>query len=133
MIVGMIRPNDGSDHASDERDITQLPMYKRARLGIGYLPQEPSIFRGLTVEENILAILETLPLLARGRASARLDELLDEIDIAHIRKSRATSSRAASGGAWRSRARWSPSRSSCCSTSRSRASTRSRSPTCSGS
>ena len=61
MIVGMIRPNSGRIFL-DDQDITSLPMYRRARMGIGYLPQEASVFRRLTVEENILAILETLPL-----------------------------------------------------------------------
>ena len=68
MIVGFIRP-DGGRSSSTTRDISRLPMYKRARLGIGYLPQESSIFRQLTVEENIMAILQTLPL-SRQRAHA---------------------------------------------------------------
>ena len=69
-------------------DITKLPMYERARRGIGYLSQEPSIFRKLSVEDNILAILETLPLSAEER-SARLEKLLDELSIKRLRKSKA--------------------------------------------
>jgi lipopolysaccharide export system ATP-binding protein len=86
IIVGFIRPDEGEVHL-DERDISRLPMYKRARLGIGYLPQESSIFRKLTVEENILAILESLKL-SRQQRHGRLDELLDLMGVAHIRKSR---------------------------------------------
>lgn len=85
MIVGMIRPNSGRIYF-EANDITKEPMYKRARTGIGYLPQEPSIFRGLTVEQNLLAILETLPITKQERQD-RLDALLDELDISHIRKS----------------------------------------------
>lgn len=85
MIVGMIRPTAGKIFFA-ERDITREPMYRRARAGIGYLPQEPSIFRGLTVEKNLLAILETLPL-SKAERMRRLDELLDELDISHLRKS----------------------------------------------
>ncbi|HEU4365144.1 MAG TPA: LPS export ABC transporter ATP-binding protein [Candidatus Krumholzibacteria bacterium] len=85
MIVGMIRPNDGSIRL-DERDITHTPMYKRARLGIGYLPQEPSIFRGLSVEDNLMAVLETMPY-SRPERKRKLDELLEQLDITHIRKS----------------------------------------------
>jgi lipopolysaccharide export system ATP-binding protein len=87
MIVGLIPPLRGSI-ALDGRDITRLPMYKRARMGIGYLSQEPSIFRKLTVEENLLAILETLPLSRRER-DARLEHLLDELSIGHLRYSKA--------------------------------------------
>ena len=85
MIVGMIRPNDGTIRL-DERDITHTPMYKRARLGIGYLPQEPSIFRGLSVEDNLMAVLETMPH-SRAERKRKLDELLEQLDISHIRKS----------------------------------------------
>jgi lipopolysaccharide export system ATP-binding protein len=86
MIVGMIRPSAGKIFFG-EKDITKEPMYRRARGGIGYLPQEPSIFRGLTVEKNLLSILETLPITKAERMS-RLDALLDELDISHLRKSR---------------------------------------------
>jgi lipopolysaccharide export system ATP-binding protein len=85
MIVGMIRPSAGRIFFGDV-DITKEPMYRRARTGIGYLPQDPSIFRGLTVEQNLLAILETLPI-TKAERMRRLDELLDELDISHIRKS----------------------------------------------
>ena len=84
MIVGMIRPSAGRIFFG-ERDITREPMYRRARTGIGYLPQDPSIFRGLTVEQNLLAILETLPI-KKAERMRRLDELLDELDISYIRK-----------------------------------------------
>ena len=72
----------------DKKDITTLPMYKRARLGIGYLPQQPSIFRGLSVEDNIMLVLEMVEPLAAKREE-RLEQLLDEFSIAHIRKSKA--------------------------------------------
>ncbi|MFN2564271.1 MAG: LPS export ABC transporter ATP-binding protein [Gemmatimonadaceae bacterium] len=87
MIVGLIQPLGGRI-VLDGRDITSMPMYRRARQGIGYLSQEPSIFRKLTVEENILAILETLPLSSAERRS-RLEKLLDELSIKHLRRSRA--------------------------------------------
>jgi lipopolysaccharide export system ATP-binding protein len=87
MIVGLIQPQSGRIML-DGADITSMPMYKRARAGIGYLSQEPSIFRKLTVEENILAILETLPLSGAEKA-AKLEKLLDELSIKHLRKSRA--------------------------------------------
>jgi len=87
MIVGLIKPQEGRI-LLDGRDITDMPMYQRARLGIGYLSQEPSIFRKLTVEENILAILETMPLSGSERR-ARLERLLDELSIKHLRQSKA--------------------------------------------
>jgi len=84
MIVGLIRPDSG--HISlDGTDISALPMYKRSRSGIGYLAQEPSIFRKLTVEENVKAILETLNL-AERESKERLDQLLDELSIKYVRK-----------------------------------------------
>lgn len=89
MIVGLIQPQEGRI-LLDDRDITEMPMYRRARLGIGYLSQEPSIFRKLTVEENILAILESMKLTARER-EARLEQLLGELSIAHLRHNRAYS------------------------------------------
>jgi len=82
MITGMIRPYEGRVFYGD-REITNLPMYKRARMGIGYLPQEASIFRKLTVRENILAILETLPL-TRDEIQERLKQLLDDLSITHV-------------------------------------------------
>lgn len=87
MIVGLIQPLSGRI-LLDGEDITKLPMYERARRGIGYLSQEPSIFRKLSVEDNILAILETLPLSPEER-SARLEKLLDELSIKRLRKSKA--------------------------------------------
>jgi len=87
MITGLIRPDEGQI-ALDGRNITALPMYQRARAGIGYLAQEPSIFRKLTVEENVLAILETLHIGAEERAR-RLETLLDELAIKHLRKQKA--------------------------------------------
>lgn len=87
MIVGMIKPDKGRV-LLDSEEITSFPMYKRARRGIGYLPQEPSIFRRLTVEQNIMAILETLHL-SRDEREQRLKRLLDELDIASLAKNKA--------------------------------------------
>jgi lipopolysaccharide export system ATP-binding protein len=89
MMVGLIAPDRGKVYL-DDTELTRWPMYKRARAGIGYLAQEPSIFRKLTVEENILAILETLPL-KRAERRARLEQLLDELGLRHLRKARAYS------------------------------------------
>jgi len=86
MIVGMVRPNAGKIFLGDE-DITTRPMYKRARMGIGYLPQEPSIFRGLTVEQNLMAVIETMPYKKAERRDI-LEQFLEELDVAHIRKSK---------------------------------------------
>lgn len=87
MLVGMIQPNRGQV-LLDEKDITKLPMYKRARRGIGYLSQEASIFRKMTVKDNILSILETMPL-SHQKRKERLIELLDELSIAHLANSKA--------------------------------------------
>jgi lipopolysaccharide export system ATP-binding protein len=87
MIVGLIQPFAGRI-SMDGEDITTMPMYKRARRGVGYLSQEPSIFRKLSVEDNILAILETLPISAAERRN-RLETLLDELSIKHLRQSKA--------------------------------------------
>lgn len=87
MVVGMLKP-DGGRIIFDGRDITNLAMYKRSRSGIGYLSQEPSVFRKLGVEENIMAILETLDL-PRAVREKRLEELLDELHIAHLAKKKA--------------------------------------------
>lgn len=87
MIVGVIRPEKGKV-IFDNHDITRLSIHERSRFGIGYLSQEPSIFRKLTVEDNIMAILETLPLSLKQR-QARLKELLKELNISHLAKSRA--------------------------------------------
>ena len=87
MVVGIISP-DAGQISFDNRNITYTPIHVRAKFGIGYLSQEPSVFRKLTVEENIMAILETLPL-QRVERLRRLDELLEELNIAHLRKNRA--------------------------------------------
>ena len=87
MVVGLVGPDSGRV-LLDEHDVTSDPMYLRARKGIGYLPQEASIFRGLTVEQNILAILETLPLSAEERRN-RLTELLEELGLSPIARSKA--------------------------------------------
>ncbi|MGG7566854.1 LPS export ABC transporter ATP-binding protein [Rhodovulum sp. DZ06] len=93
MITGLI-PTDAGQIFVDGADVTELPMYRRARRGIGYLPQEASIFRGLTVEENILAVLE-LSYAERARRNARLESLLAEFSITHLRR---TPAQALSGG-----------------------------------
>ncbi len=87
MVVGLIRPTEGAV-TFQKREITGLPMHRRARLGIGYLTQEPSIFRKLTVEQNILAILETCRMSRQERA-VRLKYLLEELDLSRLAKSRA--------------------------------------------
>ena len=86
MIVGIIRADRGAIHINGE-DITELPMHERARRGIGYLPQEASIFRKLSVGDNLMAILETRPDLNRQQRRARRDELLEEFHVAHLRDS----------------------------------------------
>jgi lipopolysaccharide export system ATP-binding protein len=89
IIVGLISPDEGSIILNNE-DISVWPMYMRARKGINYLPQEPSIFRKLTVEENIMAILETLNIDQKEREE-RLQELLGELDLSHLAKNKAYS------------------------------------------
>ncbi len=93
MLTGLITPDAGTI-SLDQHDITELPMYRRARLGVGYLPQEPSIFRGLTVEQNIRAVLEVVERDTARRESA-LDDLMAEFSITHLRR---TPSLALSGG-----------------------------------
>lgn len=88
MIVGFYKPTNGEIYL-DEKRITPLPMYKRARLGISYLPQEPSVFRKLTVEENIWSILETRYDLTHAQKKQRLEELIEEFSIGRIRKQQA--------------------------------------------
>ena len=83
MVVGLIQADAGAIRL-DKRDITGLPMHARARLGIGYLPQEPSVFRRLNVAENVLAVLELRPDLNRGQREQMLEALLDELKIAHL-------------------------------------------------
>lgn len=84
MITGLIKPDRGKVYLN-EREITRLPMYKRSQLGIGYLPQEVSVFRKLTVEDNIMAILE-MTKLNRKERKAKLEELIDEFSLGHVRK-----------------------------------------------
>ncbi|MHB8580904.1 MAG: LPS export ABC transporter ATP-binding protein [Ignavibacteriaceae bacterium] len=85
MIVGMIRPDGGKVYL-DDSDITKVPMYKRARMGIGYLPQEASIFRRLSVEDNLMAILEVVPIPVKEKKE-KCEKLLEDLSITHIRKS----------------------------------------------
>jgi lipopolysaccharide export system ATP-binding protein len=85
MIVGMIKPNEGKVFL-DDQDITGIPMYKRARMGIGYLPQEASVFRRLSVEDNILAVLEMMKLKSEER-KRKCEQLLEDLTIGHLRKS----------------------------------------------
>ena len=87
MIVGLVRPNSGRVFF-DGQDVTRMPMFKRARAGMGYLPQEESIFRKLTVEQNIMAILETTDM-TRAQRKARCEELLHQFGIEHIAKNEA--------------------------------------------
>jgi lipopolysaccharide export system ATP-binding protein len=87
MVVGIIPPNDG-EIIFDNQDITALPIHERARFGIGYLSQESSIFRKLTVAENINAILETLPI-SKNERKIRLESLLEELNISHLAKNKA--------------------------------------------
>lgn len=85
MITGMIRPDSGKVYLDNE-DITKVPMYQRARMGIGYLPQEASIFRQLTVEQNLMAILEMMKLDKKAQKE-KCEKLLEELSITHLRKS----------------------------------------------
>ena len=86
MIVGLV-PTDAGRILIDDQDISKLPVHRRARLGVGYLPQEASVFRKLTVEDNIRAILEVRPELNRDKRDELLESLLDELHIGHIRNS----------------------------------------------
>jgi lipopolysaccharide export system ATP-binding protein len=87
MVAGLVKPDSGKIFLGDE-EITGLPMYQRARRGISYLPQEPSVFRKLTVRQNLLAVLETLPISKQER-QARLQLLLDELGVAHLADAKA--------------------------------------------
>jgi lipopolysaccharide export system ATP-binding protein len=86
MMVGLISPDSGRV-SLDDQEITRLPMYQRARLGISYLPQEPSVFRRLTVEENLMAILETLPL-SNGERRSRLTQLIEQLGLETVRRNK---------------------------------------------
>jgi lipopolysaccharide export system ATP-binding protein len=88
MVVGFIRPTSGRIWLNG-KDVSGLPMYRRARMGISYLPQEPSIFRKLSVENNIAAIVETRRRLSRKEKQRLIDQLLDDLGIAHLRKQKA--------------------------------------------
>jgi lipopolysaccharide export system ATP-binding protein len=88
MVVGFIRPTSGKIWL-DGKDISGLPMYKRARLGISYLPQEPSVFRKLSVQDNVAAIIETRKHLTRQEKRSLLDRLLEDLGIAHLRRQKA--------------------------------------------
>ncbi len=87
MIVGLVRPTSGRVYFNG-KNVTGTPMYKRARMGMGYLSQEPSIFRKLSVQDNVMAILETLPISARERET-RLKQLLEDLNISHLSKQKA--------------------------------------------
>lgn len=89
MIVGMIKPNEGRIYI-DDREITNEPMYRRAQLGVGYLAQEPSVFRKMSVEDNIKAVLE-MTKMTKGEQASKLESLLDEFGLQHIRKNRGDS------------------------------------------
>ena len=86
MIIGLIE-HDSGQITVDNEDISRVPMHGRARRGVGYLPQEPSVFRKLTVEENILAILETVKAFSKQEQKLRLEKLLDDFHISHLRQS----------------------------------------------
>ena len=89
MIVGLLKADEGRVYLDDD-ELTQWPMYRRARAGIGYLPQEASVFQKLTVEQNVMAILETIKMSRQARRD-RLEELLDELSIKHLRANKAYS------------------------------------------
>lgn len=86
MMVGLVKPNGGKVYL-DSKDITKMPMYQRAQLGIGYLPQEASVFRKLSIEDNIMAILE-MTKLSKKEQKAKLEELIEEFSLGHVRKNR---------------------------------------------
>ncbi len=88
MTVGIVKP-DGGQVFLDQKDITRMPMYQRARKGVGYLPQEASIFRKLTVRENVMAIIETLPI-SKEKQTGRASVLLEELGIAHLANQKAS-------------------------------------------
>ena len=85
MVVGLVKADKGSIHL-DDKDITRLPMHSRAKNGVGYLPQEASVFRKLSVEDNIMAVLETKKNLSKKQRIEKLDSLIDDLQVDHIRK-----------------------------------------------
>ena len=121
MITGLV-PADAGNITIDGRDVTRLPMYRRARLGIGYLPQEASIFRGLTVEQNIMAVLELVEPIGQEAPRASSTACSRSSASPTCANRRPSPCRAASGGAARSPGPWPPGPRSCCSTSHSPAS-----------
>lgn len=125
MVVGLV-PADEGEIVLDGENLTKMPMHARARRGIGYLPQEASIFRSMSVQDNVLAILETRADLDGAARQKELDRLLGELHIDHIRDAQGKRCRAVSAAAPRSPGRWPPTHASFCWTSRSRASTPSR-------
>lgn len=90
MVIGLVTPDEGQV-SIDDTVITRWPMYRRARLGLGYLPQEPSIFKRMTVEDNILALWELTNVVPKPQRAARLDELLHELRVSHIRHAKGVS------------------------------------------
>ena len=125
MIVGLTSCEHGEIFL-DNKDISRLPMHRRAQLGLGYLPQEPSIFRKLSVADNILAILETRPGLDDAGRTARLKELLGELHIGHVRDSLGIEPvRRGSAAGWKLPGRWPRIRNLSSWMNRLRASTRS--------
>lgn len=121
-VAGLVMP-EGGTVTIDGKNVTTLPMYRRAQLGIGYLPQEMSIFRGLSVQDNISAILDISISDARGRRE-RLEALLSEFSIEHLRRAPALALSGGSVAAWKSHVVWRPIPNTCCSTSPLRAWTR---------
>ncbi len=87
MIVGLVKPDNGSVYL-DDKELTDLPMHRRAQAGIGYLPQEASIFKKLTVEENVIVLWENMPEVPKSEYGKRLDALFEEMHVTHLRKSR---------------------------------------------
>jgi len=128
MIVGLVPMDHGRITLGDE-DLSLLSMHGRARKGIGYLPQEASIFRKLTVAENIMAILETRKELTASQRDEKMEQLLNEFHITHIRNSLGMSLSGGNAAALKSRGLWRRNRPLCCSTSLLRGSIRFRYPT----
>ena len=122
MVVGLISPDSGKV-LLDGVDLTNMPMFKRAQRGISYLPQEASVFRKLTVEENLMAILQTRRMTSRERRD-KMNQLIDQMGLGRSGAARALCSPAASGAVWKSPGRWRSTPVLCCWTSLFRESTR---------